>query len=287
LNLSNTWKSIDSLEYLFVFGDSFSSVGYTSKCTPPSSCTPLGVAFPGQTSCERTDEAHQEITYDPNWVGHLLTDIVTRRKHSMPLLVFDYANPGDTVARMKLAQVGRQFVPHAGAHPEWAPWCSSDSLFVTWIGINDCTWNLRLQVSSAQASLNDLFAAQETLYRTGARNFCLIDVPPAHLFPQGSRTPRAIAAYETWNPLLRSGAKAFIDAHLDATVFIFSSWDIFTRILANPQSYGLTCEGESRCALFVDGFHPASAVHATIAKEFLSSLREATASFMLADAGAS
>ena len=103
----------------------------------------------------------------------------------------------------------------------------------------------------------------------------------------GSKTPRAKAAYETWNLLLRSGAKAFIDAHPDATVFMFSSWDIFTRILADPQSYGLTCEGEPRCALFVDGFHPASAVYATIAKEFLSSLREATASCMLADAGAS
>ncbi|KAI0328039.1 hypothetical protein GY45DRAFT_1033733 [Cubamyces sp. BRFM 1775] len=258
-------------------GDSYSSVGYTSRCTPPTALEPLGVAFPGQTSCERTDGACQEIAYDPNWVGHLLTAIRTIREQLPPLLVFDYANPGDTVARMKLAQVGRQFTPHAGTHPEWAPWCSSDSLFVTWIGVNDCTWNLRLQVPSAQASLDDLFATQETLYRTGARNFCLIDVPPAHVFPKGPKTPEAKAAYDAWKPLLREGAKAFIGAHPDATVFVFSSWDLFTRILADPQSYGLQCEDRSRSTLFVDGFHPTSAVHAIIAKELLSFLREVRA----------
>ncbi|KAI0657084.1 hypothetical protein C8Q70DRAFT_1046356 [Cubamyces menziesii] len=265
VNLSNAWIGVDSLRYLFVFGDSFSSVGYSDKCDPPSTRNPLGVAFPGQ-SCEQMDETRQETAYDPNIL-----------EESLSLFVFDYANPGDTVARMKLAQVGRQFVPHAGTHPEWAPWCSSDSLFVTWIGINDCTWDLRLQVSSAKASLDDLFATQEALYCAGARNFYLIDVPPAHEFPKGPKTTRARAAYEAWNPLLREGAKAFIDAHPDATIFIFSSWNLFLRILADPLSYGLPCEGKSRSALFVDGFHPTSAVHAIIAKELLSSLREVRA----------
>ena len=132
---------------------------------------------------------HTTLIY---WVGHLIKDIDDRREESLSLFVFDYANPGDTVARMKLAQVGRQFVPHAGTHPEWAPWCSSDSLFVTWIGINDCTWDLRLQVSSAKASLDDLFATQEALYCAGARNFYLIDVPPAHEFPKGTSSLPAV-----------------------------------------------------------------------------------------------
>lgn len=93
----------------------------------------------------------------------------------------------------------------------------------------------------------------------------------------GPKTTRARAAYEAWNPLLREGAKAFIDAHPDATVIIFSSWNLFLLILADPLSYGLPCQGKSRSALFVDGFHSTSAVHAIIAKELLTSLREVRA----------
>ncbi|KAJ8488442.1 hypothetical protein ONZ51_g3584 [Trametes cubensis] len=179
------------------------------------------------------NETRQEIAYDPNWVGHLIKHIDNQREESLSLLVFDYANLGDTVARTKLAQV-----------------------------------------SSAKASLDDRFATQEALYCAGARNFCLIDVPPAHEFPKGPKTTRARTAYEAWNPLLREGAKAFIDAHPDATVIIFSSWNLFLLILADPLSYGLPCQGKSRSALFVDGFHSTSAVHAIIAKELLTSLRE-------------
>ena len=167
-------------------GDSFSSIGYTSKDPPPSEGLPLGIPFPGFTSCETVNETTGEVTYEPNWVGHLILNVNEERAAS-PLLVYDYAVSGDTVARMKLWQVGKEFMPTMGQHPEWAPWTSSDSLFVTWIGVNDCTWNLRLQVSSPQASFEDLFKAQRTLYQTGARNFCLIDVPPCYAFPEGMR----------------------------------------------------------------------------------------------------
>ncbi len=118
---------------------------------------------------------------------------VNAQRHDKALLVFDYAIPGDTVARMKLKQVGKEFLPHVGSHPAWAPWTACDTLFLTWIGINDCTWNLRLQAPSAQACLNDLFAAQEKLYQAGARNFCFIDVPPAHTFPNGESALAAVS----------------------------------------------------------------------------------------------
>ncbi len=169
----------------FVFsGDSFSAVGYNSKDRHPCVDHPLGIEFPGLTSCERVDETTGKVTYEPNWVGHFV-QTVNAKRIGHPLLVYDYAVSGDTVARMKLWQVEKEFLPHLAPHPEWAPWTPSDTLFVTWIGINDCTYNIRLQPSAAQRSFDDLFAAQEELYTAGARNFCFVDVPLAHTFPKG------------------------------------------------------------------------------------------------------
>ncbi|EIW61098.1 uncharacterized protein TRAVEDRAFT_28408 [Trametes versicolor FP-101664 SS1] len=272
LQISDNWRGFDSLRFLVIFGDSFSSVGYSAGSSNPSADEPLGIVFPGETSCERLDEVTQQTVHDPNWVGHLVRSVNAQRPDKA-LLVYDYAIPGDTVARMKIKQVGKEFLPHVGSHPAWAPWTASDTLFLTWIGINDCTWNLHLQAPSAQACLDDLFAAQEKLYQAGARNFCFVDVPPAHTLPKGPKTPRAKAAYESWNPLLRSGAEAFSAAHPDATVLLFSSWDLFTRVLSDPLAAGVAHEAATRAALFADGFLPSSAMHAVIAREILAFLK--------------
>ena len=164
-------------------GDSFSTVVYSSTDPPPSAEEPLGIPFPGLTSCERVDETTNTVTYEPNWVGHLVRSVNDHRTPDTALRVLDYAISGDTVARMKLWQVRREFLPHAGAAQSWGS--AESALFVTWIGINDCTWNIRLKAESAEASFEDLFKAQEALYAGGARNFCLVDVPPVHMFPRG------------------------------------------------------------------------------------------------------
>ena len=162
-------------------------MGYSSRDPPPSAEEPLGIPFPGLTCCERVDESTNAVTYEPNWVGSLAKAVNAQRTPSDALRVLDYAISGDTIARMKLWQVRREFIPQAGTtRPSWAPWTATDALFVTWIGINDCTWSIRLAPTSAQASFDDLFKAQTELYDAGARNFCLIDVPPVHIFPGGT-----------------------------------------------------------------------------------------------------
>ncbi|TFK80507.1 carbohydrate esterase family 16 protein [Polyporus arcularius HHB13444] len=262
------WPGLDNIKHLVVFGDSFSAVGYNSKDRHPCVDHPLGIEFPGLTSCERIDETTGEVTYEPNWVGHFVQTVNAKRV-GHPMLVHDYAVSGDTVARMKLWQVEKEFLPHLAPHPEWAPWTPSDTLFITWIGINDCTYNIRLQPSAAQRSFEDLFAAQEELYTAGARNFCFVDVPPAHTFPKGPKTLRAKDAYVAWNPMLRQRALQFSEAHADATVLIFSSCDLFTRVLSDP-SYA---EGtERQTLLFVDGFHPSSILHQMLSTELLAYL---------------
>ena len=69
--------------------------------------------------------------------------------------------------------------------------------------------------------------------------------------------------------MLREHAEKFSSAHPDATVLIFSSWEVFSRVLADPTSCGFA-QGVERAALFVDDFHPSSEFHAVFAREFLT-----------------
>lgn len=41
-----------------------------------------------------------------------------------------------------------------------------------------------------------LFEAQETLYKAGARNFLIIDVPPMHRSPSGLDSPVVLSTYK-------------------------------------------------------------------------------------------
>lgn len=156
-------------------GASYCDVGYDTRSPHPTPENPLGVDFPGITYCEPGK---------PNWVGHLVLQTNARRDQAGSLLVYDYGVGGDRADGVG-RQVREQFIPSLASKPEWAPWTSGDTLFVTWVGINDCAVNTRAldPVSATQASIAQLFAAQEEVYQAGGRNFCLVDVPPTYKFP--------------------------------------------------------------------------------------------------------
>ena len=67
--------------------------------------------------------------------------------------------------------------------------------------------------------------------------------------------------------MLREFASNFVTEHPDATVLIFSAFGVFSRLLSGSPSTGDADQGSDHTTLFVDGFHPASQVHAALAKE--------------------
>lgn len=78
----------------------------------------------------------------PNWVGHLITkysplprfdpsveeDELDPAYLDSPLLVYDYAVGGSTVAGVR-DQVEKSFLPKLGLKPASAPWNAEDTLF--------------------------------------------------------------------------------------------------------------------------------------------------------------
>ncbi|KZT08256.1 carbohydrate esterase family 16 protein [Laetiporus sulphureus 93-53] len=264
-NITPSWKGIAGISRLVVFGDSYSDVGYLALMSPhPTEVQPLGVEFPGVTWTE-SDTA--------NWVGHLITNYSPHGQ----MLVYDYAVGGDTVSGVRI-QIRNRFLPTAGRKPDWAPWSSTDTLFITWVGINDCGGSDDEIIGS---SLKELFKEQEALYEAGARNFLLVDVPPIHLSPIGrmlSNKDVGSQIYRTWNAELDVQAAAFSTAHPDATVLQFSSWDTFNRVLDDPVAHGFATEDvrKSGGGIWVDHLHPTSRMHDWIAKDLADFLASRT-----------
>ena len=136
----------------------------------------------------------------------------------------------------------------------------------------------------------------------GARNFLLVDVPPMLRSP-GALLRRSEYIYtecedenfdnseggeiqtarqdpcQTWNAILRSDARAFINEHHDATVLIFSAWNLFTEVLDNPTAFGFNNADVQRASagIWIDNLHPTTQMHRIIAKglkEFLCGLEK-------------
>ncbi|KAJ7198851.1 hypothetical protein GGX14DRAFT_373690 [Mycena pura] len=248
-----SWQGFGQLKFLVIFGASYCDVGYNYRFSPvPTDDQPLGVEFPGTTFAEPGEA---------NWVGHLITNYAS----SIPLLVYDYAWGGSRVPDVK-TQIEVIFRQHIGEKPARAPWTATDTLFITWVGINDSAWS-----SENSENLKNLFEAHETLYNTGARNFLFANIPPIDRSPGVlSSFPRGTAEnYVNWNTELKKAAALFATAHHDATVMIYSSWDTFNTLLDDPKAHGFSAEDVYRAgaSIWVDALHPTSKVHDFVARD--------------------
>lgn len=67
---------------------------------------------------------------------------------------------------------------------------------------------------------------------------------------------------------MREAAKSFSSTHADSSVFLFSSFDLFSTILHDPITYGFEAADVKRRggSVWVDHIHPTSKVHGYIAE---------------------
>ncbi|KAH7909634.1 hypothetical protein BJ138DRAFT_1154788, partial [Hygrophoropsis aurantiaca] len=249
-------------------GASYCDVGYSRTSPRPTQEEPLGVKFPGASVFVEDGE--------PNWVGHLLNmDVNSPRK-----LVYDFATGGDRVYGIGL-QIENHFlcVDGAGTKPDWlsSQWNENDTLFVTWVGINDVALLNRfprMAERDLDQIITQLFEYQEDLYKAGARNFLFFDIPPINrcLWFPGSK-PVKESLITQWNETLINKARSFATKHPDISVLIFSSWDIFACVLDDPVAATFDIDDPSKIGgIWYDETHPTSKMHEIVARELYSFL---------------
>ncbi|KAG8901465.1 hypothetical protein FRB99_005294 [Tulasnella sp. 403] len=258
---SGSWRGYESLKHVFVFGDSYSSVGFESGVSKPTPDMPLGVPWPGKTYCGPRE---------PNWVGHLSVSY-----NKSGFLVYDYAVGGHTVTDVA-DQVRLRFLVNEGDKMKEAiKWAAADSLFVTWVGTNDVAY----ANFDAKRSVRYLFTLQQELYRAGARNFLLLNVPPLPLpMSKASEThPQLLARIRRctdWNNMLSKLIDTFVEQHQGSSVFLFDAHACFERMFNDPPKYGFP-KGSGKAYdkhMYVDHIHPSSGMHKVIAEELAAFL---------------
>uniref|UniRef100_A0A8H7XSY8 Uncharacterized protein n=1 Tax=Psilocybe cubensis TaxID=181762 RepID=A0A8H7XSY8_PSICU len=130
--------------------------------------------------------------------------------------------------------------------------------------------------SNTQTAIGNLFATQQKLYDVGARNFLFIDVPPIHRSPAIPKQEENESAsyYQVWNTTLRTAIDEFSRNHDDASVFLFSSYEIFENVLDKPKDFGIKPKEVRKAGgqVWVDYLHPTSKVHDILASSLANFL---------------
>ncbi|PVG02300.1 hypothetical protein CPB86DRAFT_823124 [Serendipita vermifera] len=254
-----SWKGFKDIRHLIIFGDSYSQTN--SAMRPhgaPSEQLPLGLPFPGNTSTEGPE----------NWVGHLV------HERKPPILVFNYATNGHTVSGINY-QIRQKFLE---LNPPTFSWSGQDTLFVTWVGINDLAFS-----QDHETILGRLFELQWQLYEKGARNFLFIDVPCIDRSPAYKvvPTPERRARFPAYNLTLERKIRQFVSDTSEPgkdpiTALYFSSHKVFTSLLDTPEEYGFPPDHVKRSggSIWADHLHPTSVVHAILAAELEKFLNE-------------
>ncbi|KAJ3900772.1 hypothetical protein F5879DRAFT_971208 [Lentinula edodes] len=251
-------------EFLFAFGDSYTTDGYNISAGIDS-------PVPGFTSSN-----------GPNWVEFLggtynVTDTT----------VFNLASGGATIDSalvppylptvLSVVDQVSQFQEFLAPKPVGAEWSSSNSLFAIWIGINDVgnsfPWTNISQPIFYEKLMARLTSQVEILYNSGARSFVFLTVPPTDRAPlQIEQGPEVAAQFKgflaDYNNQLDATVNNFTQHHPDVDLaMVFDTRPIFNTLLDNSQTFGFVnitgyCEayenGTPDMATQVEGCAPVS-----------------------------
>ncbi|KAK4556665.1 hypothetical protein LTR86_006236 [Recurvomyces mirabilis] len=263
------WPGWAKISHLIVFGDSYTTTGFNTSLAQPNAANPLGnPAYPGYTA-----------TNGPNWVDFLTT---TYNKTFIETINLAYGGATvdsalvkpylPTVLSLK-DQIQTEYLPLYANHPASFNWKANDTLFALFFGINDVgnaygeangTLVLSLDVQE-YASLVD------SLYKSGARNFLFLNVPPVDRSPltvgQGGTASateaKVIAAY---NANITALAANLTKTYSDAFTYVFDTNTAFTQVLDDPCSHVETCPYKNTtdyCVAYENGTPAVNTFNAT------------------------
>jgi len=231
----------NATEYMFVFGDSYTTDGYNVSAG-------INSPTPGYTSSN-----------GPNWVEFLIKtfNLAYGGATIDGALVPSYKPTVPSIVN-QVSEFNEYFAPK----PEGAQWDSTNSLFAIWIGINDVGnsvgWTNVTRPDFYGVLMSRLFSQVDDLYNAGARNFLFLTVPPTNRAPlilgQGSQVVSQMSAdIASYNTQLTQSAHGFQAAHTDlGGVTVFDTQPIFNTLLDQWQTFGFV-NVTGYCAAYENG----------------------------------
>jgi len=189
--------------------------------------------------------------------------------------VYNYAIPGATVADGLSVELARFFAvfPKKETPTSKPSLNPAETLYVLWLGINDCG---NASADELEDVLDALFDIVHALYvKAGARNFLLMDVPPLDRSPGALEVTSDLKeTCETWNGLLSSYSNTFAAETSQATILLFSAHAVLTKVLDDFDEFDFNESDveEPGGAIWLDELHLTSTVHSIVAEHLQRAL---------------
>ncbi|KAK5683616.1 hypothetical protein LTS10_005149 [Elasticomyces elasticus] len=249
------WPGWEGISHMVVFGDSYTTTGFNDTLAQPSRANPLGnPSYPGYTA-----------TNGPNWV-----DFLTTTYNATFLETINLAYGGATVDSALVKpylptvlslkdQIYTEYLPKYSSHPSFFNWKKKSTLFASFFGINDIGNAYGSDNASAilAQDIAEYAGLMDVLYKSGARNFLFLNVPPVNRSPltaaQGSASQTLEAStISAYNANITAMAANLSRTYTDATTFVFDTNRIFNQVLNDPCSHPETCAYKNTTDYCVD-----------------------------------
>lgn len=278
---------LDSTRFIFTFGDSYTSEGWSGSGDPllssPTSCSSAG----------------------PNWARQFTT--LTNNTRLVNLAVSGATSNQDIVfaSPPDFRSQATSFTTFVAPFPDKVAWTKDNSIFTMSFGTNDVNNSYKNTVGNGTSlysqDLDSYFATVDKLYVAGARRFLFNNVVPFDRAQIGiSQGPTLQAKLKgsilDFNSQLASKAKTYCASKAGITCTVFDTHALFTNVMDNFRSFGFTtpdgvcnsyasrggctvlptvdpsCLGPVSVYVWKDGLHPAWAADTLWAKGVIAQL---------------
>ncbi|KAG4031724.1 hypothetical protein MFRU_008g00860 [Monilinia fructicola] len=195
----------------------------------------------------------------PNWVEYL-TSCFSGLPSKCSKQLWDFAFAGSDVSTTYTPLHHNYTVSLENQILQWStyalpviPMDPSKTLVAIWIGINDISDTSSSIFPSHNATdypslykniIDAEFAAIETIYKAGFRNYLFMNLPPRQrsplnlIRPDGPR-PNA-TMFNSYNNILNTTALNFAATHPGTKAMVFDTFSFLSSVLDNPAPYGIT-----------------------------------------------
>ncbi|OHE94877.1 hypothetical protein CORC01_09796 [Colletotrichum orchidophilum] len=256
--------SWNNTEYVLTFGDSYIFVqGTEGRWAYSFIGSQLNISFtPEQLLGDRIVPGQNTSSAGgPNWVQEL-TGCKEGYPRDCEKQLWGFAYAGADISTTLQSSVPLHWdhtISYEKQIDQWDTYGKSvinadtaKSLVASWIGINDINdmADFHLPVNGLgsweelyTAVIAEQFAALETVYTAGHRNFLFLNLPPLDKNPASQLNPARLPSTDmikTFNGVVNQTAKAFSEKHPNATVLVFDTYSWLTQVFDNAASFGFT-----------------------------------------------
>ncbi|KAG4087757.1 hypothetical protein H8356DRAFT_1727902 [Neocallimastix lanati (nom. inval.)] len=174
----------------------------------------------------------------------------------------------------------QMFLDRMSKGKKFDSWDGQSSLFAIWLGCNEirCIKHTQEVQKVYNTAINIIFDKIEGMYKVGARNFLILNIPPLDKAPLKEDQNYNYYRYDIfyYNEKLSEYANNFFYRHPDTNIILYNANEQYNYVLLNYQEFGLFTGntpwtvgrryGLSRYFWF-DNFHPTFRGHQIIADD--------------------